>query len=161
MPRQRQDRVEEERADDPREDESRPLVWNPPSKLETPKARRGMTQKWVRKSLLGTEEPHHVASRHREGWRPRPAETAPDFPASKDGRIEMGGLLLCEMPNSMVEQRNAHYLDRTNQQDDAIAHDLHKAREQGEPSKFIQDRETKITRGGVPPVKDDDDGPPP
>ncbi|MEC7273191.1 MAG: hypothetical protein VXV85_06055, partial [Candidatus Thermoplasmatota archaeon] len=52
----------------------------------------------------------------REGWEAVPIEEAPEMehlvldPNPRfEGKVEVGGLLLCRMPDSMAAQRNEYY----------------------------------------------------
>ena len=38
--------------------------------------------------------------------------------------IEIGGLLLCKMPQQMADQRNAHYVEQANAQAEAVDNNL-------------------------------------
>ena len=104
MTEKRNVRANESRSNS-RDDEARPqTAWKPPSLLDAPEARPGMTQRWVSTSIQGKETPDNVFKRMREGWNPRPADTVKDkrFPTINHGQWEgcigIEGMLLCEMP---------------------------------------------------------------
>ena len=42
--------------------------WRPVRRLETPPAPPGYTYRWIRESMLGTEDRANVSRRLREGW---------------------------------------------------------------------------------------------
>ena len=79
-------------------------TWKPPSLLDSPEPRPGMTQRWIATSIQGKDTPDNVYKRMREGWNPRPADTVKDklFPTINHGQwagsIGIEGMLLCEMP---------------------------------------------------------------
>ncbi len=155
MPRRkrRPNRADEARTNEAPRAETRAREWVRPSQLEAPEPRPGYRQKWIRMALHGKEEPHHVANRTREGWEPRKADTAPDFPSSKEGLIETGGLILCEMPEPMVEQRNAYYQRKNELQNSAVEQDLNRVAEPHLP--IHQTRKSKSETGFTPKVADD------
>jgi hypothetical protein len=62
----------------------------------------------------------------REGWEPVKLADHPEMRIMvdqnarfKDG-VEIGGLLLCKIPEEFVEQRKAHYANIAKQQADAV-----------------------------------------
>lgn len=106
--------AEDANADD------RPLEnqdWRPVSQLEAPPPRPGYAQLWVRTHIRGVEDTANVSKTLQEGWRPRSAES--DLPEGYEppvvslGRyanvIGAYGMILCEMPLRMYNQRKAHY----------------------------------------------------
>lgn len=96
--------------------------WAPPSQLETPPARPGMVQRWIRMSLKGKSDGENMASANRDFWRPRSLTTVPEgtrsrYPAVRDKRtggefMINGDLVLCEMPERIFEQRRRHYREK-------------------------------------------------
>ena len=103
------------RSVEKREQELRPQTWSPPNMLPDPLPKDGYTFKWVRISTQGQDDPMNY-SKLREGWEPVPLAEAPEMehlvldpnPRFK-GNVEVGGLLLCRMPESMAQQRNEYY----------------------------------------------------
>jgi len=105
------------RSVEKRETEVRNETWTPASLLPDPHPQDGVSFKWVRVSSMGESDPTNYSKKIREGWQPVTIEEVPELahlvidPSPKfEGKLEVGGLLLCKMPKSMVEQRNAHYL---------------------------------------------------
>ena len=64
-------------------------------------------------STQGQDDPTNYSKKLREGWEAVPIEDAPEMahlvldpkPRFK-GKVEVGGLLLCRMPENMAKQRN-------------------------------------------------------
>jgi hypothetical protein len=56
-------------------------------------------------------------------------------------------MVLCEMPEERVNQRNAYYQKKTNSQMEAVKNDLHRVEQVGNP--IHRDHKTSITRGGI------------
>lgn len=102
----------------------RKRVWKEPSLLPEPVPRDGWVFKWVRTSSRGVDDKVNVDKRIREGWEAVQAEEHPEIleewhmPA-RSGNIESGGLLLCKMPQEMVDQRTAHLARKTRDNIDA------------------------------------------
>jgi hypothetical protein len=68
----------------------------------------------------------NVSSKMREGWEPVKLADHPEMKIMvdqnsrfKDG-IEIGGLLLCKIPEEFVAQRKAYYENKSKQQADAV-----------------------------------------
>ena len=104
------------RSVEKREQELRTQDWTPPNMLPDPLPREGFIFKWVRISTQGQDDPMNYSKKLREGWEAVPMEEAPEMehlvldpnPRFK-GQIEVGGLLLCRMPEKMAQQRNEYY----------------------------------------------------
>jgi hypothetical protein len=119
-------------------EESKP--WVRPTSLEAPPARPGFTQRWIRVGMMGTDDPTNTARKFREGWKPRPASSvagtfhSPTIQHGKwAGCIGVEGMLLCEMPTSMVTKRNKHYQAKTDLVTNAIQDELQKQSRPGMP----------------------------
>lgn len=105
--------------------------WSPPSNLEAPPPRPGMTQRWIRVGTADRQDANHQAKQFRNGWRPRRADTVPEgyFPptlqhGSYSGCIGVEGLILCEMPVARARQMKAHYRHKLERQTEGIEQDL-------------------------------------
>ena len=136
-----------------REDEARPqAAWSPPSLLDAPEARSGMTQRWVATSIQGKDTPDNVFKRMREGWNPRPADTVKDkrFPTINHGQWEgcigIEGMLLCEMPIEQHKSMKDYYNNRNWEQNESLSGDLDALNRQGGPRVF-QTRESSVSKG--------------
>jgi len=122
----RQDRELEVRE----ETEVRNKQWAPPSLLPEIKKQSGWAYRWVRISLANDADNLNVSSKMREGWEPVKHSDHPEvnIPANPDSRfkdaIEIGGLLLCKMPQEMVDQRNAYYQQKAKDQEQAVDNSL-------------------------------------
>jgi len=112
------------------ETEVRNKQWAPPSLLPEIKKQPGWAYRWVRISLANDADNLNVSSKMREGWEPVKHSDHPEvnIPANPDSRfkdaIEIGGLLLCKMPQEMVDQRNAYYQQKAKDQETAVDNNL-------------------------------------
>ena len=136
-----------------REEQVRPeATWKPPSLLDSPEPRPGMTQRWITTSIQGKDTPDNVYKRMREGWNPRPAETVKDklFPTINHGQwagsIGIEGMLLCEMPLETHKQMKAYYNNRNSEQNESVSGDLDAlGRKNGQS--IYQNRKSSSSRG--------------
>jgi len=99
-----------------REQDVRNEDWTPPNLLPDPLPKDGWNFKWVRTSTLGKDDPMNFSKKLREGWEAVPVNECPEMehllldPNPRfDGKIEVGGLLLCRMPTGKAAQRNEYY----------------------------------------------------
>jgi hypothetical protein len=122
MPRDLQTRVQEARA-----------VWKPPSTLPDPHQRPGLVHRWVRTQVLGQPDPSNVSSSLQEGWVPVRAadypemEVLPDKSSRFPEGVEIGGLVLCAAPASLMKQRTDFYVEMSRRQMQAVNDQLDKS----------------------------------
>lgn len=129
--------------------ESKP--WVRPTSLEAPAPRTGFVQRWIRVGTGNSDDPTNTARKFREGWKPRPASSIPSSyhaPTIQHGKwvgcIGVEGMLLCEMPETMVKKRADHYAARTDLVTNTIAAELQKQSRPGMP--IVQERSSKMSR---------------
>ena len=127
--------------------------WRPSNLLEAPEPRPGYKQRWIATMVLGQETPTNVAKRLREGWQPRDPKTVKNvqhFPTIEHGKfaghIGIEGMLLCEMPEEMVNERNMYYARMTENLMRSVEQDIHKVEQPGNP--IQKSFKTSVTRGG-------------
>ena len=89
--------------------QARRKPWRPVRKLETPPAPPGYVYRWIRESMLGTEDRANVSRRIREGWELVRGTDLPDewqLPTMDSGRHEgvvfSEGLLLAKIPEETI-----------------------------------------------------------
>ena len=111
---------------DSRESFARPNAWRPPETLPSPDKRPGWDHRWVRISMMGQSDPSNISSKLREGYEPCKAEDYPELlvHASTEGRfkgnVEVGGLLLCRIPEEFLTQRSAYYANQNKAQMESV-----------------------------------------
>ena len=109
-----------------RENSQRKRTWTRPSALPTPEPRDGYVFRWVRTSMLGQSDNPNVSTRFREGFVPVKAADHPEMKLLSDmdsrfkDNIEVGGLLLCAIPEEIADDRIEQQLDKANQQMQAV-----------------------------------------
>ena len=140
----------------PREAESRELAqrpdaWKPPEVLPEPNPRPGWAHRWVRISMQGNSDPGNIASKLREGYEPVRAEEYPEMMmhATEEGRfnggIEVGGLLLCRIPEEFIGQRNAYYDKQARAQMESVDNTFMRNNDPRMP--LFKDRRSEVTIG--------------
>lgn len=109
-----------------REKTERKRSWSRPSALPTPEPRDGFKFRWVRTSLMGNSDNPNVSTRFREGYIPVKAADHPELKLITDmdsrfkDNIEVGGLLLCAIPDEIAEDRIAQQLEQSGRQMEAV-----------------------------------------
>jgi len=129
--------------------------WRPVRKLETPPPPPGYTYRWIRESMLGSEDRSNVSRRVREGWElVRGTDLPPEWqlPTMDNGRHEgviyNEGLLLAKIPNETVEERRAYYEDRNQQAKESLDNNIfNETRADGRYVKYDPQRDTRVTFG--------------
>jgi hypothetical protein len=109
-----------------RSQQERPKQWQRPETLPQPDRQPGYAYRWVRVSALGQADARNVSAKMREGWEPVRIEEQPQFKLLVDpnsrfkDNIEVAGLLLCKMPEEMVQQRKEYYAKMTKDQIESV-----------------------------------------
>lgn len=136
---------------DDRNMDERPKHWMPPELLPEPDKQAGYAYRWIRVSMLNSADPRNVSSKLREGWEPVAIEEQPKFKmlASQDGpykgNIEIGGLLLCKIPEEFVAQRMAYEAGQTQAQAEAVDNNLMRQSDARMP--IFMERKSTVTFG--------------
>ena len=134
-----------------RETETRKRSWQRPEVLPTPEPEDGYAFRWVRVSMLGQVDATNVSSKLREGWEPVRAEDYPQFTVLNveqerfADNIVQGGLMLCKVPQEIVDERTAHYEQQSRNQIQSVDNNL--MRENDARMPLFNDRKTKVTFG--------------
>ena len=139
------------READTRAVKARPAAWMPPEALPSPDQRPGWSHRWIRISTLGSADPSNISSKLREGYEPVRAEDYPEMMmhASTEGRfkgnIEVGGLLLCRIPEEFMAQREAHFARQAKAQMDSVDNTFMKDNDPRMP--LFKESNSKVTFG--------------
>lgn len=116
-----------------REREQRPPAWQPASQLPEPDPRPGWTHRWVRVSTLNQEDTTHFSQMRREGWEPCEAQEYPELALdlarndshySSKGMIEVGGLILCRLPDEGAQMRREYYAEKSSERSKSATNEL-------------------------------------
>jgi len=104
----------------------RPKTWQPASALPEPDKQPGYAYRWIRVSNLNVADPSNVSAKMREGWEPVRSEEQPKFHMMVDpnsrfkNNIEVGGLLLCKIPEEFMVQRSEYYAKKNRDQIESV-----------------------------------------
>ena len=126
-------------------------AWRPPETLPMPEDRPGWKHRYVRISTMGQADPSNISSKLREGYEPCKAEDYPELMmhATVEGRfkgsIEIGGLLLCRIPEEFLKQRADYYDKQNKSQIDSVDNNF--LRENDPRMPLFSEKRTKVTFG--------------
>ena len=125
-------------------------AWIRPSSLDAPPCQEGMTQRWVRKSIRGADDPKNLNRTWREGWRPRSPDTLTEewriyanFADSNNGMIVVDDLILMEIDSKVDAARKAALQHQTASQMRGVEHDLESSQIAGHP--IINDSRSSVS----------------
>ena len=133
------------RSAESRDKQTRRKPWRPPSRLDAPPAPDGTQYRWIRAEVNGNLDNQNVYSKLREGYELVRPENVPEeyrnmLPTMDDGKhagvISVGGLLLAKIDKETVEERNAYF--RQKAQEQLMAVDNEMMRENAHSSMRIQ-----------------------
>ena len=147
---QTQNRLSRE-LEDRKSTQMRQEAWRPPETLPMPNERPGWKHRYIRISMMGQADPSNISSKLREGYEPCKAEDYPELMmhATTEGRfkggIEVGGLLLCRIPEEFLRQREAYYANQNKAQMDSVDNSF--LRENDPRMQKFAERSTKVTFG--------------
>ena len=136
---------------DGREFFTRPTAWRPPETLPSPDKRPGWDHRWIRISMMGQADPSNTSAKLREGYEPCKAEDYPELlvHASTEGRfkgnVEVGGLLLCRIPEEVLKQRSAYYANQNKAQMESVDNNF--LRDNDPRMSKFSEKSTKVTFG--------------
>jgi hypothetical protein len=134
-----------------REFNERPKQWMPPELLPEPDKQAGFAYRWIRVSMLNAPDARNISAKFREGWEPVSVEEQPKFKllANPTGpykdNIEIGGLLLCKIPEEFVDQRAAYEAKQTKDQSEAVDNNLMRQSDSRMP--IFMERKSTVTFG--------------
>lgn len=128
-------------------------TWRPANSLPDPQPQPGWVFRWIRTSMLNTADPRNVSTAQREGWVPVRMEDHPEMRLEFDtrssgaasGNIEVGGLMLCKMPEELASARDNYFRDATHKQ--TLSVDNNVMRESDARMPMFTDKSTKVTFG--------------
>jgi hypothetical protein len=129
----------------------RPQAWRPPETLPSPDPRPGWIHRWIRLSTMGQQDPSNISSKLREGYEPCKAEDYPEMMmhATTDGRfkggIEVGGLMLCRIPEEFMKQRAEYYAGQNKAQVDSVDNNF--MRESDPRMPLFSEKKSKVSFG--------------
>jgi hypothetical protein len=123
----------------------------PPELLPEPDKQAGYAYRWIRVSMMNQADPRNLSSKIREGWEPVRVEEQPKYKllADPDSRfkdnIEIGGLLLCKIPEDYVQARFDYENKLTQANADAVDNSFMRQSDHRMP--LFQERKSTVSFG--------------
>jgi hypothetical protein len=124
-------------------------VYVPPSALPDPTPEPGYVYRWIATHILGQADPTNVSKKMREGWEPVKAKDHPELMLvgnATTGNVEIGGLMLCKMPQETARARDEYYNRQAQTQMESV--DNHFLRNNDPRMPLFSDRKSTSSRGG-------------
>ena len=136
----------ESRSSNTRETKTR-AVYTPSSSLPVPNKRPGIKHRWIATHVLGESVQNNVSKKNREGWEPVKADDYPELRLTGDvnGNVELGGLMLCSIPEGMVEARTEYFKDKSQAQIDSVDNNFMRNSDPRMP--LFSDKRSSTTKG--------------
>jgi hypothetical protein len=109
-----------------REATQRKRSWQRSAMIPAPEPRDGLRFRWIRTSAMGQSDNANVSRRFREGYTPVKASEFPELQILSDvdsrfkENIEVGGLLLCSIPEEFAQDRIQGQLEEAQAQIQAV-----------------------------------------
>jgi hypothetical protein len=134
-----------------RQQSERPKAWTPPELLPEPDKQAGFAYRWVRVSMLNNADPRNLSSKLREGYEPVRAEEQPKYGMLTDpdsrfkDNIEIGGLLLCKIPEELVKARMDYEANQTQSNAEAVDNSFMRQSDTRMP--LFQERKSTVSFG--------------
>ena len=138
----------------PRDLESREkntrYVYKPSSTLPDPNPIPGYKFRWIATHVLSQADPTNVSRKMRDGWVPVKAVDHPELmlaPSDKTGNVEVGGLMLCKIPEDRAEAMDEYYHQQAKSQRESVDNTFLRQNDPRMP--LFADRKSSTTRGGA------------
>jgi hypothetical protein len=139
------------RESDNRSLNERPKTWQPASLLPEPDKQPGYAYKWIRISTQNSPDANNLSAKLREGWEPVRIEEQPRMhllpvPNSQfKDCVEVGGLLLCKIPEEMMRQRRKYFSDKNRSQMESVDNNFMRENDQRMP--LLSEKRTSVSFG--------------
>jgi len=135
----------------PRELETREkttrYVYKPSSALPDPTPQAGVAFRYIATHILGQSDPTNVSRKMRDGWEPVKAVDHPELmiQGNVSGNVEIGGLLLCRMPEDKLAAMTEYYDNVNKQQAESVDNNFLRQNDPRMP--LFAERKSAVTRG--------------
>lgn len=123
------------------------VIYTPPSTLPDPTPEPGYVYHWVATHVLGQADPTNMSKKLREGWEPVKASDHPELmlAGSKNGNVEIGGLMLCKMPKERAQARAEYYENQAKAQMESVDNSFMRNSDARMP--LFSEKKTSTSRG--------------
>lgn len=122
-------------------------VYVPASTLPNPDPRPGLRFRWIATELLGQSHASNVSKKMREGWEPVKASDFPELrlQGNTSGNVEIGGLMLCSMPEELAQSRNDYYNRQATAQMESVDNNFMRSSDARMP--LFSEKKSSVTKG--------------
>jgi hypothetical protein len=119
----------------------------PASTLPVPDKRPGIVHRWIATELLGQSHASNVSKKMREGWEPVRASDYPELllAGNTNGNVEIGGLMLCSMPEELANSRNQYFNKQATAQMESVDNNFLRSSDPRMP--LFSEKKSSTTRG--------------
>jgi hypothetical protein len=136
-----------------RETATREEAWRPPETLPMPNPVPGLVFRYIRISTMGLADPKNESTKRREGWEPVKAADVPEImhipDATQNTRyrdcVEIGGLILCKAPASLMQKRDEYYRNQAQAQVEALDNSF--LRQEDKRMPLFSEKKTQVSFG--------------
>lgn len=135
--------------------------WEEETNLVAPEPNEGYTQRWVRVSLNGADDPKNMHKKFRQGWRARSVDNMdPSFKelgtkkAWDEGILRVDDLVLMEIPTARIDKRREYFSNKTSKLMLAVDNELQNAQVAGNPISQNNRSEVSKPKRRVAPAED-------
>ena len=126
------------------------MVYRPSSSLPEPTPVPGYTFRWIATHINGQALPTNVSKMMRDRWEPVKAVDHPELmlaPNEKTGNVEVGGLMLCKIPEDLAEAMDEYYNEQARSQMESVDNTFLRQNDPRMP--LFADRKSSSSRGGA------------
>ena len=111
----------------------------------TPQA--GVAFRYIATHILGQADPTNVSRKLRDGWEPVKAADHPELliQGNASGNVEIGGLMLCKMPEAKLAAITEYYSNVNKQQAESVDNNFLRQNDPRMP--LFAERKSGVTRG--------------
>jgi len=122
-------------------------VYKPSSALPDPTPQAGVAFRYIATHILGQADPTNVSRKMRDGWEPVKAADHPELmiQGNVSGNVEIGGLLLCRMPEDKLAAMTEYYDNVNKQQAESVDNNFLRQNDPRMP--LFAERKSAVTRG--------------
>lgn len=122
-------------------------VYKPSSALPDPTPQAGVAFRYIATHILGQADPTNVSRKLRDGWEPVKAADHPELliQGNASGNVEIGGLMLCKMPEAKLAAMTEYYSNVNKQQAESVDNNFLRQNDPRMP--LFAERKSGVTRG--------------
>ena len=123
------------------------MVFRPASALPEPNKEAGYVFRWIATHVLGNADPGNVSKKLREGWEPVKVEDHPELAmfVGTSGNVEVGGLMLCKMPEELAKSMTEYYMQHSKAQIEGVDNNFMRQNDPRMP--LFSERKSSTSKG--------------